>query len=156
MLVRLLALLVSLALASPLAAQLEPVRGGSGPATVERLQGSDTSAPGTILLDGSPTRPHTTREIVFSVGVLFFGLVLVLLFTQRLLKEGTAWRGTYLRLVVLSIVVTAGLFVITAGYDQDQIAPMMGLLGTLVGYLLGRESSPPPPEPPARRTEGGG
>jgi len=27
---------------------------------------------------------------------------------------------------------------ITAGYSNDQIAPAVGLLGTIAGYLLGR------------------
>jgi len=30
----------------------------------------------------------------------------------------------------------------TAGYSSEQIAPMYGLLGTVVGYLLGKTRSP--------------
>ena len=37
----------------------------------------------------------------------------------------------------LTLVLVAGLFLITAGYSQNQVAPMMGLLGTIVGFLLG-------------------
>ena len=53
----------------------------------------------------------------------------------------------FLKLFVLVSVIASGVFVITAGYDQDQIGPMMGLLGTLVGYLLGKQEPKPPPEP---------
>lgn len=97
---------------------------------------------------GSSPRWHQPVEIVFSLAVLVFGAGLIVLFTRKLLGQGNAWRAMYLRLVVLTIVVTAGLFVITAGYSEQQIAPMMGLLGTLVGYLLGREA------PPAVKTAG--
>jgi len=88
------------------------------------------------------TRWHEPVEIIFSIAVLGFGVGLIVLFTAKVLSKGPLWRGMYLRLVVLSIVVTAGLFALTAGYSEAQISPMMGLLGTLVGYLLGRESPP--------------
>lgn len=44
-------------------------------------------------------------------------------------------------MIGLTLVVTAGLFLITAGYSETQIAPMMGLLGTIAGYLLGKEAA---------------
>jgi hypothetical protein len=88
-------------------------------------------------------RWHEPVEIAFSIGVLAFGAALIVLFTRTLLKLGRDWRNIYLRLVVLTVVVTAGLFALTAGYTEQQISPMMGLLGTLVGYLLGREANAP-------------
>jgi hypothetical protein len=153
MLNRVLALLV-LCLAAPLAGAQErpdhwpvarPAAERAGPADGETLT-LPQSADGeqvTRMLAGTK-RWHEPVEILFSVVVLAFGVGLILLFTNKLLAQGAAWRGMYLRLVVLTIVVTAGLFVITAGYSEQQIAPMMGLLGTLVGYLLGRESPPAP------------
>jgi hypothetical protein len=36
------------------------------------------------------------------------------------------------------------LFVITAGYNVEQIAPAMGLLGTIAGYLVGQRSADRP------------
>jgi hypothetical protein len=41
-----------------------------------------------------------------------------------------------------TIVVTAGLFVIPAGYSQNQMTPLMGLLGAVAGYILGKEEKP--------------
>lgn len=44
-----------------------------------------------------------------------------------------------LRLVaVLSAVIIAG-FLLVVGYDDKQMTPVIGLLGTIVGYLLGKE-----------------
>ena len=91
-------------------------------------------------------RWHEPVEIIFSISVLVFGLTLILIFT-RLVEHERGFRTLYMQLVVLTIVVTTGLFVIVAGYTQDQISPMIGLLGTLVGYLLGREKTAQRPKP---------
>jgi uncharacterized membrane protein len=37
------------------------------------------------------------------------------------------------------LILTFSVFLIVAGYDDRQIAPALGLLGTVAGYLLGRE-----------------
>jgi len=44
----------------------------------------------------------------------------------------------FFKLVVLNLVLTTALALIVMGYTQEQIAPMMGLLGTVAGYLLGK------------------
>jgi hypothetical protein len=106
--------------------------------------GGDTAGTPVIKSAATTTRWHEPVEIIFSIAVLAFGAGLIVLFTSKVLSKGPLWRGMYLRLVVLSIVVTAGLFALTAGYSEAQISPMMGLLGTLVGYLLGREAPPVP------------
>jgi hypothetical protein len=41
-----------------------------------------------------------------------------------------------------------------AGYSDQQIAPAMGLLGTIVGYLLGKDVREPPQA--EREREAGG
>jgi hypothetical protein len=121
------------------------------PAVATGAAAATSNAQGEPELKFMPTerRWHEPVEIIFSSAVLVFGLLLIAVFTGLVRREGKGWRTIYMRLVVLTIVVTAGLFVIVAGYTQDQIAPMMGLLGTLVGYLLGKESAvPDPPETP--------
>jgi hypothetical protein len=37
------------------------------------------------------------------------------------------------------LIVVAAVFLIVAGYSEKQIAPVIGLLGTIAGYVLGRE-----------------
>ena len=90
--------------------------------------------------DKDERRWHSRVELALTIGTLAFGAV-VLGMLGWFLGKGYLPAEAFLKLFVLVIVVTAGLFVVTAGYTQDQIAPMMGLLGTLVGYLLGREAS---------------
>jgi len=42
-----------------------------------------------------------------------------------------------LKAVIIPMVVMSAVFLVVAGYDDQQIAPAMGLLGTVVGYVLG-------------------
>jgi len=35
------------------------------------------------------------------------------------------------------LIITSGLTLVTAGYSSEQMSPVMGLLGTIAGYLLG-------------------
>lgn len=39
------------------------------------------------------------------------------------------------------MVVIAALFLIVTGYDKDQITPIIGLLGTIVGFIFGSNIS---------------
>jgi hypothetical protein len=133
-------------------AQDEPA--SEGPVKHEVVRGIAQQPPPEPTKTIPVPRWHEPIEILFSLGVLAFGATLIVLFTRTLLKLGSEWRTIYLRLVVLTVVVTAGLFALAAGYTEQQIAPMMGLLGTLVGYLLGRDSNSAPapdPGPPAAR-----
>jgi hypothetical protein len=56
-----------------------------------------------------------------------------------MLRQNKYWDTWAIKIVGLTLVITAGLFLIVAGYSQDQVAPMMGILGTVVGYLLGKD-----------------
>jgi hypothetical protein len=86
-------------------------------------------------------RWHTTIEVALSSGVLVFGAVLVAL-ELLYLKSRSEWDATWtMKIVGLTLVLTTGMFLITAGFSQNQTAPMMGLLGTVAGYLLGRQAA---------------
>lgn len=86
-------------------------------------------------------KPRSNIEIYLSLGVLAFGLILIVFTGFVALKKNSGWDQEATRIFAISVIVTAGLFLITAGYSDQQIAPMFGLLGTIVGYLLGK--SPP-------------
>jgi hypothetical protein len=80
---------------------------------------------------------RTPYEFWLTVLIVLFGLtvvVLLLWFSRR-----TDVRPEEVgRSVIVIFVITAGLILVTAGYSNDQIAPAFGLLGTIVGYVLGR------------------
>jgi len=83
-------------------------------------------------------KPRSMTEIYLSLGVLAFGLILVAFTGVFTLRRSMGWDQEATRVFTISVIVTAGLFLITAGYSDQQIAPMFGLLGTIIGYLLGK------------------
>jgi hypothetical protein len=85
---------------------------------------------------------HTAIEIALSLGVLVFGAVIISLEILVMLKRSMYWDIWSFKILGLTLVIVAGLFLIVAGYSQNQAAPMMGLLGTVAGYLLGKEGAP--------------
>lgn len=76
-------------------------------------------------------------EIILSISVLFFSLI-VILTEIYIIKLKSFDPEQSIKFVLVTLIICAALFLITAGFSNDQIAPAMGLLGTVAGYLLGR------------------
>ena len=55
-----------------------------------------------------------------------------------MVKFNTFQPEQTIRLLAVTLIVISTLFIITAGFDSEQIAPAMGLFGTIAGYILGR------------------
>ena len=77
-------------------------------------------------------------ELYLSLAVLLFGLLILGGQMAIMLKVGKGWGPNAIRISGLTLVIISGVFLLTAGYSQEQIAPMIGLLGTIAGYLLGK------------------
>lgn len=94
----------------------------------------------------SATPPDSTASTWWSVTsamtmssiVLLFGFLVILLATY-LIRKGTNTEAV-LRIFGTILIVVIAVFLVVAGYDNTQIAPVTGLLGTIVGYLLGKET----------------
>lgn len=80
----------------------------------------------------------SSPEIMLTLMVI--GLTLVALTMQYLLlKKTTRLKAEdTLRVFGVTLILMGTLFAITAGYSSSQIAPAVGLFGTVAGYLLGR------------------
>lgn len=79
----------------------------------------------------------SSYEFMLSLIVLGFGFFALLL-EVWLIHKKTIDQDNIVKFIVVTLIITATLFLITAGYDNNQIAPAMGLLGTIAGYLLGK------------------
>ncbi|MDP4300331.1 hypothetical protein [Leptothrix discophora] len=88
-----------------------------------------------------PTWWTAESAMTMSSVVLIFG-VFVLLLVTYLIRIGKSSESV-LRIFGTVLIVIVSVFLIVAGYDNNQIAPVMGLLGTIAGYLLGKETSKP-------------
>jgi uncharacterized membrane protein YfcA len=86
--------------------------------------------------------------IAAGMAVIFLALYCILLVTSKGRPDEAGARN----FIVIAVIGSA-VFVLTAGYDEKQVAPLYGLLGTLVGYLFGRSQpepkseEKPPPKP---------
>ncbi|MFI5304451.1 MAG: hypothetical protein ACHQYP_06610 [Nitrospiria bacterium] len=47
---------------------------------------------------------------------------------------------TVLRTFGTVLIIISAIFLVVVGYNDTQISPVMGLLGTIAGYLLGKET----------------
>lgn len=90
--------------------------------------------------DVVPTR--TTTEIWLSIGILVFGAVITLALLYFLGRRTTSTKTEDLteivRYPIVMVIVIGSIFLVTAGYGTDQMAPILGLMGTIAGYLMAR------------------
>lgn len=82
----------------------------------------------------------TQRETWAAFAVLIFGMAMCM-FALIVVRRGVLSPEPAIRLIALVLIVTGTLFLVTAGYTADQIAPALGLFGSIAGYLLGRADS---------------
>lgn len=76
-------------------------------------------------------------EFWMSSAVLIFGLLLFVA-ELYLMKIISFQPEQAIKLMAVTLIVISTLFIITAGFSSEQIAPAMGLFGTVAGYMLGR------------------
>lgn len=111
----------------------------SPPPIIESIDGTDDMGTNEIPEPTVAEKMNFAKEM--SLYVLGFGLVLSI-FTGIIALRTKGWNREATNIFTVTIIITAGLFLMTAGYSSEQIAPMYGLLGTVVGYLLGKTRSP--------------
>lgn len=91
-------------------------------------------------------------EFWLSLEILIFGFAVIAV-QYLLLKNAKVTAEESLRVYAVTLIIIGTLFAITAGFDSNQIAPAMGLFGTIAGYLLGRRTAQggtPSPGPESR------
>lgn len=89
-----------------------------------------------------------------SLSVLTFVLIIVGLMTY-LIRIGRNGESV-LRAFGVPMIIGAAVFLVVAGFSEHQITPVIGLLGTIAGYLLGKATSVesrPPAAPDTRPAE---
>ena len=77
------------------------------------------------------------NAMTMSSVVLVFGIVVIGI-CAWLMRKSTPSSEAILRVFGTVLIITGALFLVVAGYSDKQMAPVMGLLGTLAGYLLGK------------------
>jgi hypothetical protein len=85
----------------------------------------------------STSSPFNSFEFLLSLAVLFFGLVVVA-FEVYLGQKGIITDEHIFKCIILTMVITGSIVLITAGYSNNQITPVVGILGSIAGYMLGK------------------
>lgn len=117
-----------------------PVLVGQSPRTTteDKPEPVKTNPPETNATTSEGSRQWTTIEIVLSVSVLIFALLIFMIQTVLIMKLKLNWTpNAILRFNGLTLIITGGILLVTAGYSNQQMAPVIGLLGAIAGYLLG-------------------
>ena len=89
--------------------------------------------------------PHAARFLSSTEGELTLVIIglgaLVIAALAIALRTKEASPDDVIRAYAITLIITGTMVLICAGYSNDQIAPAMGLFGTIAGYLLGRRGS---------------
>lgn len=83
---------------------------------------------------------HYANVIPLTSGVFILALVVFSLATY-LIRKGVP-SGSILKVFGTILIIFAAVFLMVAGYSDTQVAPVIGLLGTIAGYLLGKSTTP--------------
>ncbi len=75
--------------------------------------------------------------VILSISSLVFGLAVIGMMAYLSLKRRAS--TLVLRSFSVPLIIVAAVFLVVAGFGERQIAPVIGLLGTIAGYLLGSE-----------------
>lgn len=114
---------------------------------IEKLKDKIAEAKNNITASTSEieTPIVTHNDFVFddglflSISILTFSLLVFGLMTY-LIKQGKE-PEIILKTFGSILIIVSAVFLIVAGYSEEQISPVIGLLGTVAGYILGRTTS---------------
>ncbi|HZU24698.1 MAG TPA: hypothetical protein VFA04_04200 [Bryobacteraceae bacterium] len=94
--------------------------------------------------DAASNAPPVSARFLASaegeLALVVIGLgVVVIIGLSIVLKTRNGSPDDAIRGYAITLIIVGTMVLICAGYSNDQIAPAMGLFGTLAGYLLGRK-----------------
>lgn len=113
--------------------ELDAVVKQAGTQTVQTVDGKSGSHP-------TAWTPELVCKLSLGIGIfaiLSFAFVTMLIWQRRSAEQ-------ILRTFGILVIIFAAVFLVIAGYSDTQITPVIGLLGTIAGYLLGRRIEPTP------------
>ncbi len=121
-------------------------------ALVQKTTGDVTAVQEKISAGAGEAVWDSTLVLTLSLSILCFGLIVLGIMAYLIVKDRDP--RAVLRAFGVPLIIVAAIFLVVTGYSRDQIAPVIGLLGTIAGYLLGVNShggrlTPPPTSPDA-------
>lgn len=93
-----------------------------------------------IVTAPTPLQFITTREFIAVIAILIFGFLMALLSSFMFRINGLDAKYV-VEIISLVLIVSGVLLLVSLGYTSEQIAPSIGLLGTIAGYMLGKSKT---------------
>ena len=83
-------------------------------------------------------------ELGLTYAVLAFAALALFSVAYLAAKAAKPWApDSIIRVFGIVLIVPLAVLLVVAGYSEKQIAPVIGLLGVIAGYLLGHNQRPP-------------
>jgi len=80
-------------------------------------------------------------ETILALSVILFCLLVLYAQYRLVMKDTVDWTpNTIIRFFGLTLIINGGVLLVVAGFSSQQIAGVLGLLGSIAGYLLGASS----------------
>lgn len=89
------------------------------------------------------TSNEWSSNLIIHLGYITVGFACFVMIMSVLMYWQGMTANSILRISGLTLVVTSAVFLVIVGYSQEQIAPVIGLLGAVAGYLLGNNKASP-------------
>lgn len=109
--------------------------------TIEEAAGSSDANPPPPPSEAARFGYLSSYELMITLIVSVVAMLTLIMEYLLLRKIPKLKVEEMLRVFAVTLIIFGTLFFITAGFDSNQIAPAMGLFGTVAGYLLGRSYS---------------
>lgn len=124
------------------------------PPTFQNPVSGGNLRPGASLVEFFSSR--TPLEFWLTCIIAVYGLIVLFMLLWALRGVQDRRADEVSRSVIVVTVIFGALILVTAGFTNEQTAPVFGLFGTIVGYILGRmsrrdDSSERPPEGPGQQ-----
>ena len=105
----------------------------------DEVKQAETKAVSSSFFLAPAYNPAVDEGLWLSGMIMGFALILIAFMTY-VIRKGANLDDT-LKVFGTILIVVAAVFLIVAGYSEKQIAPVIGLLGTVAGYILGKQHS---------------
>jgi hypothetical protein len=115
----------------------QPIGAAAQPASNSSQGAANIAAPISLL---------SNKEFWLTTFMLVFGLVIILIEYMLVRNRMNEKIEDFSKFFVLTLIIIGTLVLIGSGLSNDQIAPAVGLFGTIAGYLLGRSERPGSPD----------
>ncbi len=89
---------------------------------------------------GTSMQPWNPQMVELLSGwIMVFTVIVLVLVTALLWRKDTDGHQT-LKIFGLVLIVCMTALLLVVGYNKDQLTPVVGLFGAIVGYLLGKDA----------------